>query len=183
LVAGLVSGVAESSYELDGKRAMGGWCLLGGYLALWLLFLASPFLRGRILLLPGTRLASVHLLFAAVLLADAAVFPAEIPALPVPAGVAVLLAALGAAFRDTWLLLGARQARAAESLAEVCRERGIETAREGGWVILKRLGTALRIVPAGPGVSFVRLDRRRREEEVDALGQAWRKRLAREGGW
>ncbi|HEV8335187.1 MAG TPA: hypothetical protein VGR67_02070 [Candidatus Polarisedimenticolia bacterium] len=161
---------------------MGGWWLLGGYLALWLLGLASPFLRGRILLLPGARLASVHLLFAAVLLADAAVFPAGIPALPVPAGVAALLAALGAAWRDTWVVLGTRPARVAESLAETCQERGIETAWEGGRLILKRLGTALRVVPAGPGVSLVRLDRRRREAEVDALGEAWRRRLARGAG-
>jgi hypothetical protein len=157
---------------------MGGGWLLIGYLVLWLLFLAAPFLRGGILLLPGTWLASVHLLFAAVLLTDAAIFPSGIPALPVPAGIAALLAALGAAFRDTWVLLGARQARVAESLAETCRERGIETAWEEGRLILKRLGTALRIVRAGPGVSLVRLDRRRREGEVDALGQAWRRRLA-----
>ena len=52
-------------------------------------------------------------------------------------------------------------------------------AREGDTLILKRLGTAVRETPLLPGLGLVRLDRRRREPEVDRLGREWGRTLSR----
>lgn len=152
---------------------MGGWWLLAVYAGGWLAILFSPFIRGRILLLPGTHLASAHLLLAAAILADAAVAPAGMPRLPVPLAVAVLMAVFARLFRDTWLLLGPGQERALDHLEDLCRKRGIEVTRHDGTLVLKRLGTGARRRGFGSGLGLVLLDRRRREPEVDRLAREW----------
>lgn len=161
---------------------MGGWWLLAIYLALWLLLLASPFLLGRILLIPGTHLASVHLLLAASILLDAAIFPSGMTELPIPLALSVLLTILSRILRDTWLLLGRGGERALAALEDLCARQGIDRARQDGDLVLKRLGTAVRRVPVVPGLGLVRLDRRRREPEVDRIGREWRRILSRPGG-
>jgi len=161
---------------------MGGWWLLAAYLALWLLLIASPFLRGRILLIPGTHLASAHLLLASSILLDAAIFPSGMTELSVPLALAVFLAILSRFLRDAWLLLGRGGERAPGALEDLCAREGIELARHGGGLVLKRLGAAVRCVGVVPGVHLVLLDRRRREPEVDRIGREWRRTLSRSGG-
>jgi len=157
---------------------MGGGWLLAVYAGGWLAILVSPFVRVRILLLPGTHLASAHLLLAGVILADAAVAPAGIPRLAVPLTTAILLAALSRVLRDTWLLLGTGQERALDQLERLCRERGVEVEHHGGTLVLKRLGTGVRRRGFGSGLGLVLLDRRRREPEVDRLAREWRRALS-----
>jgi len=161
---------------------MGGWWLLAAYLALWLLLIASPFLRGRILLIPGTHLASAHLLLAASILLDAAIFPSGMRELRVPLALSVFLAILSRVLRDTWLLLGRGGDRALGALEELCAREGIDLARHGGGLVLKRLGTIVRCVGVVPGLHLVLLDRRRREPEVDRIGREWRRILSGSGG-
>ncbi len=161
---------------------MGGWWLLGIYLAGWALLLVSPFLRRRTLLLPGTRLASAHLLLAAAILADGAIRP-EGPvrsAAPLLLSLAAALAAF--LFRDTWLLLGRPHDPPLRLLEEICRTRGVDLVQNRGGLILKRLGTGVSLVALARGVGLVRLDRRRREPEVDRIGQEWRRVLSRRAG-
>jgi len=160
---------------------MGGWWLLAAYLALWLLLIASPFVRGRILLIPGTHLASAHLLLAASILLDAAIFPSGMREMRVPLALAVFLAVLSRILRDTWLLLGRGGDRAQGVLEDLCAREGIEMARQGGGLVLKRLGTAVRCVGVVPGLRLVLLDRRRREPEVDRIGRKWRRILSGSG--
>jgi len=161
---------------------MGGVRILAAYLALWLLVLAAPFLRRRVLLVPGTHLASAHLLLAAAILLDAAFFPSGIPELPVPLGLSLLAAVVARALRDFWLLLGPGEERAPAVLEAICARRGIDLAARDGGVVLKRLGTGARRVGLLPGAGLVRLDRRRREPEVDRIGREWRRALWRSGG-
>lgn len=157
---------------------MGGWWLLSAYLAGWILILASPFARGRILLLAGTARFTAHLLLAAAILADAAVFPGGMGHLPVPLGAALVMGAASLAFRDTWILLGPGQERALAVLEHLCREEGVDLVVEDGTLVLKRLGTGVRRVSLAPGLGLVRMDRRRREPEVDRLGREWRRILS-----
>lgn len=157
---------------------MGGWWLLVLYAGGWLAFLVSPFIRGRTLLLPGTHLASAHLLLAAAILADAAVAPAGIRRRMVPLSLAGLMVIFSRVFRDAWLLLGPGQARAVERLEELCRKRGVEVAHREGTLILKRLGTGVTRKGFGRGLGLVVLDRRRREPEVDRLAREWGRVLA-----
>jgi hypothetical protein len=161
---------------------MGGGRILAAYLALWLLILAAPFLRRRVLLIPGTHLASAHLLLAAAILLDAAVFPSGIAKLPVPLWLSFLAAILARALRDFWLLLGPGEERAPVVLEELCARKGIDLAARDGGVVLKRLGTGVRRVGLIPGAGLVRLDRRRREPELDRIGREWGRILWRSGG-
>lgn len=160
---------------------MGGWLLLAAFLVLGLLRAAPPLLRGGILLVPNTRLASAHLLLAACILLDAAVFPSRMEELPVPLALSLLLAILSRTFRDTWLLLGPGGDRAPRVLEELCARRGTRTERREGSLVLKRLGTAVRCVRALPGLHFALLDRRRREPEVDRIGREWGRALSGSG--
>ncbi len=157
---------------------MGGWGLLAAYLVLWLLRAAPPLLRGRLLLIPNTHLASAHLLLAACLLLDAAVFPSGMEELPVPLALSLLLAILSRIFRDTWLLPGPGGDSAPRVLEELCARRGIQVERLEGSLVLKRLGTAVRCVRALPGIHLVILDRRRRDPEVDRIGREWGRALS-----
>lgn len=157
---------------------MGGWWILALYAGGWLAILASPFLRGRTLLVPGTHLVSAHLLLAAAMLADAAVAPAGMRRLPVPLAVAFLMAVFSRVFRDAWPLLGPGQDRAMEQLEELCRKRGVEVARVDRTLVLKRLGTGVTWKGFGAGLGLVLLDRRRREPEVDRLTREWGRMLA-----
>jgi len=161
---------------------MGGWRLLAACLSLWLLLIASPFLRGRLLLIPGTHLASAHLLLAASILLDAAIFPSGMKDLPFPLALALFLAILSRIFRDGWLLPGRGGERALEVLEDLCAREGIDLARQGGGLVLKRLGTAVRCVRVVPGLHLALLDRRRRGPEMDRIGREWRRALSRSGG-
>jgi hypothetical protein len=158
---------------------MGGGWLLGSYAAGWALLLILPFVRGTLLLVQGAQRTSAHLLAAAVILADAAVAPGGIPRLPAPLGACALLIVSSAVLRDTWLLVGARPERGIAVLEEICRVRGVEVARQEKGLVLKRLGTQVREVSLAPGLTLLRMDRRRREREVDRLGREWGRRLSR----
>ncbi len=158
---------------------MGGWWLLGIYLAGWALFLISPFLRGRTLLLPGTHLPSAHLLLAAAILADGAIQSEGPAGRAVPLALSLTAALLSFLFRDRWLLLGKSQEISLGLLEEICRRRGVDLVRDRDGLVLKRLGTGVRRAAIVPGVGLVRLDRRRREAEVDRIGREWGQVLSR----
>jgi hypothetical protein len=155
---------------------VGGWGLLGAYLAGWIALLAARFARRRILVLPLGGSYPAHLLLAAAILADAAVFPGR--GIAPPLGAALLMGVLSLALRDVWLVVGRRQQTALDVLEHLCRDRGVDVCRDGDALILKRLGTGVRKSEAGPGLGLVRLDRRRREREVDRLAREWGELLA-----
>lgn len=159
---------------------MGGWWILGLYVAGWLLYLIFPVLRHRLVLVGGDRVPSLHLLLMAALLADAAVFPVGLPVLPAPLTVAGSLLGLSLLLRNTWVLAGIGGEHAMELLVECCRRSGIPVVREdGGRLVLKRHGAALSRRRLLPGLDLVRLDRRRKEPELDRLGVEWRRAVAR----
>ena len=110
------------------------------------------------------------------------IFPSGIAKLPVPLALSLLAAILARALRDFWLLLGPGEERAPAVLEEICARRGIDRAARDGGMVLKRLGTALRRIGLFPGAGLVRLDRRRREPEVDRIGREWGRILWRSGG-
>jgi hypothetical protein len=161
---------------------MEGEWLLAAYFAGWMLVLVSLIPAGRMLLLPGVRLFSAHLLFAAVILADAALFPAVIRGLSSALGTALVLSILSLALRDFWLLAGPGQQLALEVLERLCRDKGIDVERVDGSLVLKRLGTGVRRISLGPWLGLMKMDRRRREPEVDRLGREWARTLFRSPG-
>src|SRR5713101_5488974 len=87
-------------------RTMDGWQILAFYLLAWAVALVSPFLRKRLLLVPGSNFVSAHLLLMAALLTEAALSRDGTQGLGGPLGVAGLLAAASVFLRDVWLLVG-----------------------------------------------------------------------------
>lgn len=150
---------------------MGGWGIVAAYLGGWLALLAARFARRRKLVLPLGGAYPAHLLLASAVLADAAVLGSR--RIAGPLGVALLLALLSGALRGLWLLVGESPEGALERLELLCGRRGVDASRDGGALVLKRLGAAVRKTWSGPGLGLLRLDRRRREAMLDRLLREW----------
>ena len=160
------------------RTGMGTWRIVGAFAigvalgAIWRL------VRSRVLLLSGSDLLSLHLLLAAVLLGDAAVFPGDLPALAVPLGIALVGATASLCFRKLHLLTGPGAATAESNLEACGTEMGLDWVREGRRVIFKRQGAAMDRIGEIAGFRLLRLDRRRAEPAVDSLIARWRRSLS-----
>lgn len=156
--------------------------IVGVYGLGWLAVLAYSLIFRRPALIPGWRIFSANLLLASALLGEAALAGGDgvRSRAPLAAGL-LILASL--AIRNFSLLLGGDGRRALELLERCCAERGIPLDRDGGRLVLKRQGAAIRTIGIASVVALFHRVRRRKEPELDRLDEVWRSAVSREGRW